>query len=111
MHYPSYRYHRVHAPRVVNDPAHELETAHPEEGWADSPAAFADDEPVTETHCSACGQALPPDDDSLNDELEDTSDASDVPADPAADGALDSAEAAKAKPARKPAVRKTAKKA
>jgi hypothetical protein len=46
--YPSTRYHRDGRVQGVNDPAHELEVAHPEDGWADTPAAFLTDEDATE---------------------------------------------------------------
>jgi hypothetical protein len=46
--YPSYRYHRTLAPVIALDPAHELEVAHPNDGWAETPAAFLEDVAATE---------------------------------------------------------------
>jgi hypothetical protein len=43
--YPSTRYHRTAPPQRVETPEHELEVAHPDEGWAETPAAFEDDAP------------------------------------------------------------------
>jgi hypothetical protein len=45
--YPSTRYHRDGRAMGVNDPAHEQEVAPAEDGWADTPAAFENDEAAT----------------------------------------------------------------
>ena len=41
--YPSWRYHATEQPRIVDSPQHELEVADPQDGWADTPAAFLED--------------------------------------------------------------------
>lgn len=43
MHFPSWRYHRTLEPRIVRDAAEDAALG---EGWADTPAAFAEPEPV-----------------------------------------------------------------
>lgn len=42
--FPSTRYHRVHGALRVEDATHELAVAHPDAGWATTPAAFDDDD-------------------------------------------------------------------
>ena len=44
--FPSWRYHRTEPARLVNDPAEDAELG---DGWADTPAAFEQEEPAKKT--------------------------------------------------------------